>query len=86
MSPKTMREEARCVIREVSLLACDVRPAKRRGRCARFGETPQAIPANGHDAAPVGGGRGRSTGPSGIAEILIPDLGSHRTSGFSIPG
>ncbi len=28
------------------------------------GRHPQAIPANGHDAAPGGGGRGRSTGPS----------------------
>ena len=31
------------------------------------GKHPQAIPANGHDAAPGGGGRGRSTGPSRIA-------------------
>ncbi len=59
MSPKTMREEARRVIHEVSLLACDMRPAKQRSRYARFGETPPSGPANGHAAAPgVGAGRG----------------------------
>ena len=31
------------------------------------GKHPQAIPANSHDAAPGGGGRGRSTGPSRVA-------------------
>ena len=85
MPPKTMREEARCVVHEESLLACDMRPEKRRTRYVRSGETPPSGSANGHVAAPVGGAHGRSTGPSGIAGILVPDLGSRLISGFSTP-